>query len=46
MKAAPSMIGPEVGDPLPPSPRLDAPRRTRHAGMLTELGYQVKPAAG
>jgi 4-hydroxy-tetrahydrodipicolinate synthase len=46
MKAALSMIGPEVGDPMPPSPRLDGPGRTRLAGMLADLGYQVKPAAG
>lgn len=44
MKAALGMIGPDVGDPLPPSPVLDAPGRKRLAGLLEALGYRVKAA--
>ncbi len=45
MKAALSMIGPDVGDPLPPTPTLDRAGRERLAPLLSALGYKVKPLA-
>lgn len=44
MKAALGMIGPDVGEPLPPSPPLDAAGRQRLATMLKALGYRVRRA--
>jgi 4-hydroxy-tetrahydrodipicolinate synthase len=46
MKAALNMLGPRVGDPLPPSGTIGHVERQKLAGMLRALGYQVQePAA-
>ena len=39
MKAALNMLGPSVGDPLPPSGTINAAERQKLAGMLRALGY-------
>ncbi len=41
MKAAVNMIGPTVGDPLPPIQPLDAHTKRMLAALLRDLGYQV-----
>jgi len=41
MKAAVNMIGPAVGDPLPPIQPLDAHTKRMLAALLRGLGYQV-----
>jgi len=41
MKAAVNMIGPAVGDPLPPIQPLDAHTKRVLAALLRDLGYQV-----
>jgi 4-hydroxy-tetrahydrodipicolinate synthase len=42
MKAALGMIGPSVGEPLPPSGTINAEQRRKLAGMLEALGYTVR----
>ncbi|MBL8698583.1 MAG: dihydrodipicolinate synthase family protein [Alphaproteobacteria bacterium] len=42
MKAALGMIGPDVGEPLPPSPPLNGAGRKRLAALLRDLGYRVR----
>lgn len=44
MKAALNMIGPPVGDPLPPVQPLDQATTDRLAGILRDLGYTVHSA--
>ncbi len=41
MKGALNMIGPNIGDPVPPAQPLDAANRTVLAGLLRGLGYEV-----
>jgi len=41
MKAAVNMIGPAVGDPLPPIQPLDAHTKGVLAALLRDLGYQI-----
>lgn len=42
MKTGLSLIGPDVGQPLPPSTPLDAQNTATLAGLLKGLGYRVK----
>ena len=42
MKAALAMIGPSVGDPLPPVRKINAEQKQKLAGMLRALGYTVR----
>jgi 4-hydroxy-tetrahydrodipicolinate synthase len=46
MKAALNMIGPAVGDPLPPSGKINAAQQQKLAGLLRALGYTVADHAG
>lgn len=45
MKAALNMLGPPVGDPLPPSGTINEAQRRKLAAMLRALGYSVQEAA-
>jgi hypothetical protein len=42
MKAALNMIGPPVGDPQPPIQPLPEVHSKTLAGLLTDLGYEVR----
>jgi 4-hydroxy-tetrahydrodipicolinate synthase len=42
MKAALGMIGPDVGEPLPPSGRINEVARKQLAAMLKDLGYSPR----
>jgi 4-hydroxy-tetrahydrodipicolinate synthase len=41
MKGTLNMVGPYIGDPLPPIRPLDEPTRQRLAGLLRAIGYDV-----
>ena len=42
MKTGLSLIGPEVGAPVPPSTPLDADAVATLAGLLRDLGYRIE----
>lgn len=42
MKAALGMLGPDVGVPLPPSGAVDGAAKQELAGLLRDIGYEVK----